>query len=251
MVGRARLQLHSLPAGPGPFVKSLGWQLSLLARWAEAGVQLAERIKPDLIRCHGNFLNGFAAASIKQRIGVPLVVSLHINPEEDLRRLYSWGREGLKRLALEFHGKIERTVLVAADVVICVYPYLVDYARQWGARRVEVIYNVVQQDRIVAKSDYRIQSPPRVVNVGRQVLRKILRLSSGRRPASPRSTSPLSAMGRSTGPSNRWPERSGLPQGRRSSPCWPTRRSVGVCLGLMSSCRRTNSGASARPCSRR
>ncbi len=172
MVGAARLYLHRLPAGVALFLGTLGWRRPLLERWLRSGVRLAERIKPDLVRCHGNFLNGALGARVKQALAVPLVVSLHVNPEDDLRRLYHWIRDFPTRLALELHKSVERACLREADAVICVYPYLAGYASRYGARRVEVIYNVLQENRITLKTDYALATPSRIVIVGRQVAHK-------------------------------------------------------------------------------
>jgi glycosyltransferase involved in cell wall biosynthesis len=172
MVGNAQLHLHRLPAGVALFLRTLGWRRPLLERWTRAGVELARAIKPDLVRCHGNFVNGALGAHVRQALGVPLVVSLHVNPEEDLRRLYHWVRDFPTRAALELHKSLERACLRAADAVICVYPYLAGYATRYGARRVELIYNVLQETSIAAKTDYALSAPPRVVIVGRQVVHK-------------------------------------------------------------------------------
>ena len=85
MAGNARLLLHNLPDARKEFLPSLGWRPWLLGSWAEKAVDLARTVRPSLIRCHGALLNTFAAATIKEKLGIPYVVSLHINPDEDVR----------------------------------------------------------------------------------------------------------------------------------------------------------------------
>ena len=67
-VGDAELYLHNLPAPS--FIKTFGWRPWLLKGWAKRAVDLARKIRPELIRCHGNHLNGYAAAMIKKKSGV-------------------------------------------------------------------------------------------------------------------------------------------------------------------------------------
>jgi len=84
-VGQARLYLYNIPVDRWLFTKTLGYRNFLLNRWAAKGVRLASKIKPDLVRCHGISFNSYIAARIKQSLGTPFVVSLHGNPDLDLR----------------------------------------------------------------------------------------------------------------------------------------------------------------------
>src|ERR1700691_412938 len=98
MVGEARLVLHSFPSGLKTFLTTLAWRPFLLRRWARAIVELAQRVRPQLIRCHVNHINAFAAAEIRHRLGIPYALSLHINPDLDV---YSRGeRNGRWRFRL-------------------------------------------------------------------------------------------------------------------------------------------------------
>jgi len=173
MVGSARLHLHNLPPSPSMFVKSLGWRPSLLRRWAASAVRLAGEVQPQLIRCHGAHLNGFAASEVRRRLGIPYVVSLHGNSDRDLRR--HWGpREGDWRFRVQLWAGIalERATISSADCVVCVYRFIEPFAKRMGARRVEVIYNVVNAANIRIKTDYALHQPPQLILPGRQMIRK-------------------------------------------------------------------------------
>jgi glycosyltransferase involved in cell wall biosynthesis len=172
MVGSAKLTLHNLPTGRGLFLRSLGWRLALLRGFTSKAVELAGAIKPEMIRCHGNALNALAAAAIKRQMGVPYIVSMHINPDEDLR--YHPKREGgwLDRLKLYAGLAIEKESLKNADCAVCVYRFIEPYARRRGAKRVEVIYNVINPDNIVPKASYDLSKPVRIVVPGRQFNKK-------------------------------------------------------------------------------
>ena len=171
MVGSAELTIHNLPEAPGLFKRSLAWRPRLLRGWASGAVELAERIQPQLIRCHGAHLNAFCASEIKRRLGVPYVVSMHINPDSDIRANQKREANVDWRARLQVHATIgiERAALSNADCVVAVYRFIVPYAERMGAQRIEVIYNVVCPGGSRPKESYAIDGPARIVVPGRQI----------------------------------------------------------------------------------
>lgn len=168
-VGNASLHIHNLPSGKGLFYRSLGWRPWLLKSWSKPAVALAEKIGPSLIRCHGNLLNAFLANRIKSVLGIPYVVSMHINPDEDVR-----GRAvGLKNLIFS-RGmeKLERIGLVGADIVLPVYKPIVPYLERMNIKRYEVAYNALNSLFLGKKENYGLHHPVRVISVGRQIKEK-------------------------------------------------------------------------------
>ena len=174
MVGSARLYLHNLPTDASLFRRTLGWRPRLLRSWAARMVERAPAMFAlKLMRCHGVHLNAYVASEIKRATGIPYVVSLHGNPDLDLRHHWK-GRDGdwRARLGLEATVAIERVAIPRADCVVCVYRFIEPYARRLGARRVEVIYNVVNLAHIREKTDYAATDPAKVIVPGRQWPRK-------------------------------------------------------------------------------
>jgi glycosyltransferase involved in cell wall biosynthesis len=169
MVGDARLFLHNLPDSRKEFVRTLGWRPWLLGPWVGKAVELAQSVRPALIRCHGALLNAFAAATIKQKLGIPYVVSMHINPDEDVRgRANGW----VKRFVTWAQQDIERIGLLNADLVMPVYRPIVPYLQRVGVSRYEVCYNSLNPTHLLRKDDYRLHDPVRVISVGRQFAEK-------------------------------------------------------------------------------
>jgi glycosyltransferase involved in cell wall biosynthesis len=167
--GKAHLFLHNLPGGRSLFLKSLGWRPWLLRPWANGAVRLAEQIRPVFVRCHGNHLNAFAAREIKRRLNIPFVISLHINADEDLRGRASGWRDWLvSRAPLS----MERINLRAAELAMPVYKPILPYLERMQALNVRVLYNVLNNDHLRPKTDYRLHHPIRVVSVGRQFREK-------------------------------------------------------------------------------
>lgn len=169
MVGRAKLFLHNLPIPPGRFFrKTLGWRPRLMRDWAARGVDLANDIAPALIRCHGNHHNAYLASEIKRVLGVPYIISMHINPDADVRRLTPWRGNFQTRLLLSFHRLLERHNFRSCDCVVCVYDFIRPYAQSLGAKRIETIYNVINPEHLCPKVDYALSDPPRLLLPGRQ-----------------------------------------------------------------------------------
>jgi len=165
MVGHARLFLHNLPDSRKVFVRTLGWRPWLLGPWVAKALDLAQAVRPTLIRCHGALLNTFAAAAIKRKLGIPYVVSMHINPDEDVRgRARGW----VRRLVTRLQQDIERIGLLNADLVMPVYRPIVPYLQRLGVTRYEVCYNSLNPTHLRRKDDYRLHDPVRVLSVGRQ-----------------------------------------------------------------------------------
>lgn len=168
-VGAATLYVHNLPGSPRLFIKSLGWRPWLLGDFANQAIELARKVGPSLIRCHGAHLNGFVAARIKATLNIPYVLSLHINPDEDVRgRAANWKNtlEGKARKSLE------KIALDHADLVMPVYKPIVPYLERLGITHYEVCYNALNPLYLAAKNNYALHDPVRVISVGRQFREK-------------------------------------------------------------------------------
>lgn len=151
-VGNAKLHLHYFPWGAKLFAKTLFWTPALLKDWTQQGIKLAKEIKPDLIRCHGNFINGFMASEIKKELGIPFIVSIHIHPDE-MRREIQHGWKTL--LYYNASKRVENITLDHADVTILVYKSQLTYKALKRCKRVEQIYNVINPKNIGKKTRYK------------------------------------------------------------------------------------------------
>ena len=154
LVGSARVSIHNLPARPNLLARKLGLWPILLRRWAAEAVPLARAISPNVVRCYGLHLNGLCALEIRRTLGTPVVVSLH-DP-----------RHSEESAAMR---SVRRKIVRGAQIVIAVYRPLVPYLEGLGARRIEVVYNVLNANTFRAKQDYGVHDPVSVVSVGRQV----------------------------------------------------------------------------------
>jgi glycosyltransferase involved in cell wall biosynthesis len=166
-VGEARLFLHSLP-DPG-YDRSFGYHPWFLRFWAIRGVKLAKKIRPSIVRCHSSWLNGYLASRIKKKYRIPYVVSMHINPDEDLRARATSAWEKTYWNAME---AVEKESLRHADMVLPVYRPIIPYLERMGVKKFEVAYNVLNADFLREKEDYSLHKPVRLISVGRHFKEK-------------------------------------------------------------------------------
>lgn len=139
-----------------------------LRRWAAGGVEIARQVQPALIRCHGADWNTYLASRIKAELGIPYVVSLHINADVNpVRRLVKPELSAEEQRHNAFYEYLELAGLRDADLVMPVYQPIVPYLERRGIARYEVCYNVLNHLHLRTKTDYRLASPPHLLYVGR------------------------------------------------------------------------------------
>lgn len=160
-VGQAKLYLHNLPFSNKDFLCSLGMGLEGLRRWAQPAVELARKIRPQLVRCHGDRLNSFIAYVIKKELNIPYLVSLHINADEDHSPSI---KQKFAKMAFS-RGQV--LALKNADRVLPVYRSIVPYLEKRKITNYEVAYNVINPGHIRKKTDYSLHSPIKLISVGR------------------------------------------------------------------------------------
>lgn len=186
LVGNAKVFLHNYPDNLYLVGKRPEFLMGMrLRHWAKGGVEIARRIRPALVRCHGSDWNTYLASRIKAELGIPYVVSLHINPDVNpVRRFSKPDLSPAEARHNRFYEHIETTALRNADLVMPVYKPIVPYLQRLGVSRVEVCYNVLNRLHMRQKMDYALHQPARIIYVGRlideknpdNIIRAIVRL---------------------------------------------------------------------------
>src|SRR3546814_10632107 len=89
LVGDARLVVHNYPDDLTLVGRRPEWLTGRrLRRWAAGGVEIARKIAPAMIRCHGADWNTFLASRIKAELGIPYVRSEeHTSELQSLMRI--------------------------------------------------------------------------------------------------------------------------------------------------------------------
>lgn len=168
-VGKARLYVHNWPddltlVGRRPEFLA-GYRLR---KWALGGIKIARKIAPSLIRCHGVDWNTYLAGRIKAKLGIPYVVSLHINPDvNQLRRYLKADLTEAEARHNRFYEYLEQEALRHADLVMPVYRPILPYLERRGIARVDVCYNVLNRLHLREKRQYGLHRPARIIYVGR------------------------------------------------------------------------------------
>lgn len=170
MVGDARLFLHNQPELTALPAGGLLWfKRQRLKRWTERGLRLIRTIAPDMIRCHGADWNAYLAAEIKDTLGIPYCVSLHINPDINAVRRYLPPVNAAQQRSNAFYEMLEYRGLRTANKILPVYKPILPYLHRIGVtpERVEVCYNVLNITHLRQKTDYALHKPARLLYVGR------------------------------------------------------------------------------------
>ncbi|QWG25097.1 glycosyltransferase family 4 protein [Bradyrhizobium sediminis] len=168
-VGRAKLYIHNHPDDLNLVAKHNRLLTPFrLKAWARRGVEMARRIAPDMIRCHGVDWNTYLASRINAALGIPYVVSIHINLDENpVRRFKGDNLTPEQARQNAFYEYLETEALKRALLVMPVYKPILPYLARKGIQQVEVCYNILDGSNLKQKLDYRIDGPARLLYVGR------------------------------------------------------------------------------------
>lgn len=135
--------------------------------------QLIKKINPDIIRAYNPLIQGWLASKIARKLNIPIVISLHTNYEQQ-RKITKNKRNFLKYFKLIYATKkLEKPVLENADAVICVYDFIVSYAKNMGAKNIFVIYNKIDLKKFSPECSKEFNSSkPTILSVGRLIDQK-------------------------------------------------------------------------------
>jgi glycosyltransferase involved in cell wall biosynthesis len=165
IVGHGNVTVHNFTAAS--FDDTWGYRPRLLRKWAQQAVDIAAKVRPVVVRAYGHYTSTFAAAEIRRQLDIPLVVSLHGNPDVDYYR-GRLARTWRQRLEGWLSRAYEVASLRQADMVLPVYSPIVPFLESIGVRRYKVVYNVVGLG-MSPRTNYAIDpAHVRAVCVGRQ-----------------------------------------------------------------------------------
>ena len=153
LAGNATLDIHKIEKV----------DLSNFKLFEERISSLVKLINPAIIRSYNPRVQGWLAVKAGQKLAIPTVISLHTN--YDQQRLEAFKEQGIKQyLKLLYAKKLERYCLENADAIICVYEYILPYAKKLGAYNPQVIYNKIDLNNFKPqqKSDSR-----QIISIGR------------------------------------------------------------------------------------
>jgi glycosyltransferase involved in cell wall biosynthesis len=126
-----------------------------------------------VIRSFNPLVQGWLATKAAKKLGIPIVISLHTNHSQQRELAKKESRYFQYFKLLLASKKFESFVLKNADVVICVYEFIVPYAKKMGAKNIHVIYNRVDLEKFSPKCKKEILfEKPTILSVGRLIEQK-------------------------------------------------------------------------------
>ncbi len=163
MAGRGRLVIHN------PGRASLSNYRSFEGRVE----RIVREVDPLLIRAFNPRIQGWLGARAGKKLARPVVISIHTNHDQQRDLMKKEGRYLTFLKSLYTSRMIERYALANADLVICVYQFIVPYARRMGGRNIRVIYNKVDLGNFSPdKAPVLKGSVPTIISVGRLINQK-------------------------------------------------------------------------------
>jgi len=130
---------------------------------------IVKKINPDIIRSYNPLIQGWLAVRIAKQLKIPSIVSIHNNYDKDSRELFLKSRKYFSYLKFWYSSKtIEPFSIKNADRIICAYRFLVPYAKRFGAKKINVIYNRVNLSRFSPEIPPKLDlKKPTIINVAR------------------------------------------------------------------------------------
>lgn len=137
-------------------------------------IKLIKDIKPDILRSFNPLLQGWMAAKVKEKLGIPLVVSLHGDYDRDGRYFARKNKDYKSYLKLLYSKKaLEPFAIRNADEVIIIYEFLRTYAKKMGAKSIDLIYNRIDLSQFSSSVEPVFkESKPVIICVGRLMSEK-------------------------------------------------------------------------------
>lgn len=166
MAGSAEVSVFNLPVRDTHWLRAPLWFLGALNSWSMQAVRIARAVQPAVVRCYGASLNSFAAFQIQAQTGVPYVISVHRELDDDAAKKAITPRHRIVDLLVE---SVSRVALKGARCVIPAYRSILPFLARRGIASVRLVYNAVDGAFDQPKSSYAAGDQLRVISVGRQI----------------------------------------------------------------------------------
>ena len=136
-------------------------------------IEKISEINPQIIRSFNPRIQGWLAVKASQKLDIPVVISLHTNYEQQKQFAKEQGNY-FQFLKFKYSSsKLEKFSLQNSNSVICVYEFIVPYAKKMGASDIQVIYNKVDLEKFSTSIEKKkFFNKPTVISVGRLIKQK-------------------------------------------------------------------------------
>ena len=128
-------------------------------------IELVRKINPDIIRAYNPYVEGWLATKCSTELNIPILISLHT--QYDFRKEKSSMLHLKKYFALKLTEKhIEPYVIQNATKIIVVYDIIKSYVKKFSSKKVETLYNKVNQELFFPKERMECNKDPTILSVG-------------------------------------------------------------------------------------
>lgn len=134
---------------------------------------LLNKIKPKIIRSYNPLVQGWLAVKAGKSLQIPVVISLHTNYDQQRSLTKESGKYFQYLKLLYTSKKLESYTIKNADSVICVYKYIIPYAKKMDPKNIHLIYNRVDLKQFSPEAKKEINpDKPTILSVGRLIQQK-------------------------------------------------------------------------------
>jgi glycosyltransferase involved in cell wall biosynthesis len=168
MVGNAKLFLYNHPEPAHFFMNTLGWQYFLIRSWLNKPLTTIKNISPLVIRCYGMHLNLAIASRIKQKLNIPLLVSLHTHPILDAHK----ERLSFKQKIVQTFTMLLSKNLKNADLILPVYRGIANFLDNLNIKNYKILYNTVGVYEDQTKKKFDFDKEFKLICIGQQIPNK-------------------------------------------------------------------------------
>jgi len=133
-------------------------------------LNIIKKINPDIIRSFSPQIDGYLATFCGNKLGIPVVVSLHGDRDRDNRYNMITEKQYFKYLISLVHKYLfEIPALRKGNKIIAVYEFAAEYGQRYSKKPVTVIYNKVDTNYFIPSEHHETKNPFTIINVGRLI----------------------------------------------------------------------------------
>ena len=163
LAGNAKLKIHKFKKVNLTNYKS--YEKKIISKISE--------INPIIIRAFNPRIQGWLATKAGNALNIPIIISLHTNYLQQTE-LVKKQRNYFQFLKLKYVAKkLEKFSLNNCDAIICVYEFIVPYAKLMSTSNIEIIYNKVDLEKFSTHVPKKfVSKKPVIISVGRLIEQK-------------------------------------------------------------------------------
>ena len=133
-------------------------------------IEKISEINPQIMRAFNPRVQGWLATKASQKLSIPVVISLHTNYDQQTQLAKKQGSY-FQFLKYKYaSNQLEKFSLQNSNAIICVYEFIVQYAKKMGGSNIQVIYNKIDPEKFSTSIEKKVVfNKPTIISVGRLI----------------------------------------------------------------------------------